>query len=105
MEVEILGDEKTGFRMKLIVPLDTNMIKPVQGKKFEPDFKLGDMRPSSSGKYLFLYNGKVTGIARHPITGENLTIPLRIEMPTPKDKGIRKKYMAYREQNKVKGED
>ena len=96
MEVEILGDEKKGFELKITVPIDTNLIKPVQGKKFDPEFKLGDMRPSSTGKTLFLYNDKVQGVARHPVTGDSLTIPLRVEMATPEEKGIRKKYVAWR---------
>ena len=102
MEVEILGDEKKGYQLKITVPIDTNLVKPVQGKTFDPEFKLGDMRPSSTGKTLFLYNEKVQGIARHPIFGDNLTIPLRIEMPTPDEKGIRKMYVAWRK--KVEGD-
>ena len=96
MEVEILGDEKKGYQLTIKVPIDTNLIKPVQGKDFDPEFKLGDMRPSSTGKTLFLYNDKVQGVARHPVTGDSLTIPLRVEMPTPEEKGIRKKYVAWR---------
>lgn len=95
MKVEISGDEKKGFELTITVPIDTNLVKPVQGKKFDPEFKLGDMRPSSTGKTLFLYNDKVQGVAKHPLFGDNLTIPLRIEMPTPKEKGIRKMYQAW----------
>jgi len=96
MEVEILGDEKKGYQMQITVPIDTNLIKPEQGKKFSPVFKLGDMKPSSTGRSVFLYNDKVTGVARHPITGDSLTIPLRIEMPI-REKDIKKKYVSWRE--------